>query len=201
MPVLKRALVGALGVASVCAAPVHAQAIKNEPPMREFTQEEVGALDMPELAFEYASVRPKDFEKYFYFHRPETSFDQAYADVTECDALGSGINFYMGADSGSVAAAAAQYGLLAGAIGGAIGGLMADAIFGSAERRKLKRLNIRTCMYYKGYDRYGLEKDLWQEFHFEEGLSRENADKREAALLRQALVASGPQPTTEVLVP
>jgi hypothetical protein len=82
-----------------------------------------------------------------------------------------------------------------------IGGLMADAIFGSAERRKLKRINIRTCMFYKGYDRYGLKKDLWQEFHFEEGLSRENADKRQTALLRQALVASGDQPTTEVLQP
>lgn len=178
-----------------------AQAIKTEPPIREFSEEEVAAIEMPELEFEYGKVKPKDFEKYFYFHRPDTSFDQAYADVTECDSLGSGINFYSGANDAAIASAVAQYGVLAGAIGGAIGGLMADAIFGSAERRKLKRINIRTCMFYKGYDRYGLKKSLWQEFHFEEGLSRENADKREAALLRQALVASSAQPTTEVLVP
>jgi hypothetical protein len=178
-----------------------AQAIKTEPPIREFSEEEVAAIEMPELAFEYGKVKPKDFEKYFYFHRPDTSFDQAFADITECDSLGSGINFYMGADSGAIASAMTQYGVLAGGIGGMIGGLMADAIFGSAERRKLKRINIRTCMFYKGYDRYGLKKDLWQEFHFEEGLSRENADKRQTALLRQALVASGDQPTTEVLQP
>ncbi len=178
-----------------------AQAIKTEPPIREFSEEEVAAIEMPELEFEYGKVKPKDFEKYFYFHRPDTSFDQAYADVSECDSLGSGINIYSGANDAAIASAVAQYGVLAGAIGGAIGSLMADAIFGSAERRKLKRINIRTCMFYKGYDRYGLKKSLWQEFHFEEGLSRENADKREAALLRQALVASSAQPTTEVLVP
>ncbi len=178
-----------------------AQAIKTEPPIREFSEEEVAAIDMPELAFEYGKVKPKDFDKYFFFHRPDTSFDQAFADISECDSLGSGINVYMGVDSGAIASAMTQYGVLAGGIGGMIGGLMADAIFGSAERRKLKRINIRTCMFYKGYDRYGLKKDLWQEFHFEEGLSRENADKRQTALLRQALVASGDQPTTEVLQP
>ena len=48
---------------------------------------------------------------------------------------------------------------------------------------------------------YGLEKDLWQEFHFEEGLSRENAKDREAALMKQARVASGPKPQLEVLEP
>jgi len=183
------------------AGAAQAQAIKNEPPIREFSETEIAAIQMPELAFEYDKVKAKDFEKYFYFHRPETSFDQAFADISECDSLGSGINFYAGANDAAIAGAMAQYGLLAGAVGGLIGGLMADAIFGSAERRKLKRINIRQCMFYKGYDRYGLKKDLWQEFHFEEGLSRENADKREAALLQQALVASGPKPTTEVLVP
>ena len=78
---------------------------------------------------------------------------------------------------------------------------MADAIFGSAERRRIKRVNLRNCMFFKGYDRYGLEKDLWQAFHFEEGLSRENAEDRAAALMKQARVASGPKPALEVLEP
>ena len=183
------------------AGAAQAQAIKNEIPVREFTEEEIAAIEMPELAFDPADVKAKDYEKYFYFHRPETTFTQAFADISECDGLGSGVNVYYGANDAAVSSAMAQYGLLAGAVGGLIGGLMADAIFGSAERRKLKRINIRNCMFFKGYDRYGLKKDLWQEFHFEEGLSRENADKREAALLKQARVASGEAPTTEVLVP
>lgn len=178
-----------------------AQAIKNEPPLRAFTQEEIAAVVMPNLSFVENDKVSADYDKYFYFHRPETNFDRAFADVTECDALSSGLSYYRGSDSSAVASAMSQYGVLAGGLGGAIGGLMADAIFGSAERRKQRRMNIRNCMFYKGYDRYGLEKDLWQEFNFEEGLSREEADKRKAALMMQARVASGPRPDQEVLAP
>ena len=111
------------------------------------------------------------------------------------------MSYYGGASQSAVGGATAQYGALAGAAGGVIASIMIDAIFGSAERRKQKRVNVRNCMFYKGYDRYGLEKDLWQAFNFEEGLSKENADKREAALLKQARVASGNTPAQEVLLP
>jgi hypothetical protein len=193
------------GVLALLLLPVagmaQAQAIKSEPPMQTFTAAEIEAVPMPKLDFDHAAVKSDDFEKYFYFHRPDTGFDQAYADITECDSLGSGINFYLRANDWQIQNAMNQYGPLAGGIGGMVGSMLADAIFGSAERRRLKRVNIRNCMYFKGYDRYGLEKELWQSFHFEEGLSRENAEDREAALKQQARVASGPRPTTEVLVP
>lgn len=182
-------------------AAVQAQAIKTEPPMKVFTAAEIEAVEMPKLDYTPDPTVAADSDKYFFFHREGTDFSQAYADITECDSLASGINFYMGADSAAISSAMSQYGMLAGGIGGALGGLMADAIFGSAERRRIKRINLRNCMFYKGYDRYGLEKELWQAFHFEEGLSRENAKDREAALLKQARVASGPKPQFEVLEP
>ena len=183
----------------------HAQAIKTEPPMQTFSPEEIAAIEMPELAFDAADVNAKDYEKYFYFHRPDTSFDQAYADVLECDSLSSGINFYRYADVSQYQVYNPNISPMAGAIGGAIGGLIGNAIgyaiFGSSERRKKKRINIRNCMYFKGYDRYGLERSLWKAFHFEEGMGRKDDDVRIAALKQQARVASGPKPTTEVLVP
>ena len=182
-------------------AVAQAQAIKTEPEMKIFTAAEVEAVAMPDLAYTPDPVMAEDFDKYFFFHREGTDFSQAYADVTECDSLASGINFYMGANDAAIASAMSQYGALAGGIGGALGGLMADAIFGSSERRRIKRVNLRNCMFFKGYDRYGLEKDLWQAFHFEEGLSRENAEDRAAALMKQARVASGPKPALEVLEP
>lgn len=182
-------------------AAAQAQAIKTEPEKRIFTAAEIEAIAMPNLAYTPTPVIAEDFDKYFFFHREGTDFSAAYADITECDSLASGINFYMGADSGAIAGAMANYGVAAGAAGGVIGSLLADAIFGSAERRKIKRINMRNCMFYKGYDRYGLEKELWQKFHFEEGLSRENAKDREAALLKQARVASGPKPQLKVLEP
>ena len=201
MKLLRRCAFGVAVLAVSISGTANAQAIKNEPEARVFTAEEIEAVEMPELAFDPSDVKEKDFEKYFYFHRENTSFDEAYADITECDSLVSGYNYYLGASDAAISNAMVQNGILAGAIGGMIGSLLADAIFGSAERRKQKRINMRNCMYYKEYDRYGLKKDLWQAFHFEEGLSRENADKREAALMQQARVASGPKPTTQELLP
>ena len=190
----------ALAVLVSMPAMVQAQAIKSEPEQKQFTAAEIEAVAMPDLSYKPDPAIAADFDKYFFFHRDGTDFSQAYADVTECDSLASGINYYLGGNDALLNSSIAQYGA-AGAVGGVLGSLVADAIFGSAERRRIKRINVRNCMFYKGYDRYGLEKDLWQAFHFEEGLSRENADDRSAALLKQARVASGPKPALEVLVP
>ena len=172
----------------------------NAPPVHHFSAAEIEAVPLPEREFDASQVAQDDFEKYFYFHRPDTTFDVAFLDITECDALTSGLTFYGGASQSMINQQIFQYGM-AGAIGGAIGSVLADAIFGSGERRKQRRINMRNCMYYKGYDRYGLEKDLWQEFNFEEGNSREEAESRAQKLMMQARVASGPKPEQEALQP
>ena len=156
-------------------------------------------LTRPELAFAATPEIEQDFEKYFYFHRSETDFAEAFSDIRECDALSSGSRIYMGSDSAAMGAAMAQYGPLAGGIGGVIGSAIADAIFGSAARRAQRRLNLRNCMGFKGYQRYGLAGDLWKKFNFEEGNGRKKEDVRDEALELQALVASGSKPTTKEL--
>lgn len=176
-----------------------AQTIMPEPSIRTFTEAEIEAVEMPDLAYEPDPEIEADFEKYFFFHREDTSFDQAFADIAECDALAHGITKY-GSDWPPTASQRNRD------LGPVLGSMTAltnpfDAIFGSEQRRWIRRYNIRTCMFYKGYDRYGLEKTLWQAFHFEEGFSRENARDRYAALLKQARVASGPKPPLEVLEP
>ena len=188
---------GAMMIASSAAAQTGGEAV----PQRQFTESEIAAVAMPALAFDASTVKPEDYDKYFIFHRPETGFAEAHADITECDALASGISIYRGMDAGQMASNMVQHGVLAGAIGGAIANVMVDAIFGSAERRKARRVNLRNCMYFKGYDRYGLEKELWQSFNFEEGLSKTDADERSQKLLVQARVAAGPAPQMEKLVP
>jgi hypothetical protein len=157
------------------------------------------SLKLPELSFKPTPEMEADFDKYFFFHRDGTSFPEAFADIKECDALASGSNIYMGADSSAMSAAMAQYGLAAGAIGGVIGGAIADAIFGSAARRQQRRINLRNCMGFKGYGRYGLSGDLWKEFNFEEGHGRKKEGVRDEALELQALVASGPKPQAKEL--
>ena len=198
---MKRMMCGLAAGAMVVAPAAQAQQTGGQVPVRQFSDAQIAAVPMPDLAFDAAKVGPDDFEKYFIFHREGAAFPEAYADITECDALASGISIYRGMDAGQMASNMVQYGVLAGAIGGAIANVMIDAIFGSAERRKARRVNLRNCMYFKGYDRYGLEKEAWQKFNFEEGLSKTDADVRADKLLMQARVASGPTPKLEKLAP
>ena len=174
----------------------HAQAIKSEPPVRHFTPEEIAAVPMPALVFVEAPADIQTYDKYFFFHRDNTSFDEAYADIRECDALASGIRYYGGRNDLYMG----QYGM-AGALGAAIGSALADAVFGSAQRRKIHRINVRNCMSYKEYQRYGMSEGLWKTFNFEEGNGRKKDEEREADLLQQAKVAAGPKPQYKVLEP
>lgn len=153
---------------------------------------------MPKLDFVATPEIEKDFDKYFYFHRADTSFAEAYADIHECDALASGSSIYFDT-SAATAAAAANSSVLAAGVGGAIAGAMMDAIFGSSARREQRRRNVRNCMYFKAYQRFGLSRDLWTEFNFEEGMGRKKEGRRNDALALQALVASGPAPKTREL--
>jgi len=141
---------------------------------------------MPKLAYTSDGTEASDFDKYYAFHRADTDFATAYGDISECD------NYARGLQSG-IGDAQVPYpyaGTMAGALGGAIGSAVAMAVFGSAEKRRLRRVNMRTCMNFKGYDRYGLPKALWDDFNFEEGLSGVNDTKRQHYLKLQALVAS-----------
>ena len=141
---------------------------------------------MPKLAYTSDGTEAADFDKYYAFHRADTDFATAYGDIAECDNYARGLQ----SGIGDVQVPYPYAGTMAGALGGAIGSAVAMAVFGSAEKRRLRRINMRTCMNFKGYDRYGLPKSLWDEFNFEEGLSGVNDTKRQHYLKLQALVAS-----------
>jgi hypothetical protein len=159
------------------------------------TDEDIAKVEMPELAFQATPEDEKNFDKYYFFNRPGTDFATAYADISECDGyargLASGITYQQ--------APYPYAGTMAGAIGGAIGNAMAVAIFGSAEKRRLRRVNMRKCMNFKGYERYGLAKDKWEPFNFEEGLSGVSETDRRRYLKQQALVAASYKPVTKGL--
>ncbi|MCR5872026.1 hypothetical protein LRS12_15695 [Sphingomonas sp. J344] len=152
-------------------------------------------VTMPKLDFTPSPTDPSNYDKYYYFVRADTDFETAYADIVECDGYARGL-----ASGISYTQVPYPYaGTMAGAVGGAIGSAMAMAIFGSAEKRRLRRVNMRQCMNFKGYQRHGLSKDLWQEFHFEEGLSDMPETRRFAYLKQQALVAATAKPESKEL--
>lgn len=152
-------------------------------------------VPMPKLDFVSNPLIEADFDKYYFFNRANTTFEEALADLRDCDGFARGL-------SSGYKYQEAPYPYtytMAGAAGGVIANVMIAAIFGSAEKRRLRRVNMRRCMGYRGYARFGLEKDLWQEFNFEEGFSAEGEDKRQAMLAQQAKVASGPRPAGKEL--
>lgn len=140
-------------------------------------------VEMPDLAFAANPQIVTTFDKYYYFHRADTSFQEALADIRECDGYARGLAMSSNYNTPYYSPS------MAGAVGGAIGSAIAVAIFGSAELRKQRRVNMRRCMHYKGYQRFGLEKERWQKFNFEEGLSGVKEVDRQHMLAQQAKVA------------
>lgn len=195
---MKSLLVAAPGLLAIMPACAGAQAITSGPGTKTFPPAEIEAVPMPETRFRTAEARIEDFDKYYYFHREGTSFDEAFADLSECDDLSNGLAAFRGGSEPYPGYYASQYGI-GGAIGAALGEMFADMIHGSAARREMRRVNMRNCMGYKGYQRFGITKALWEVFNFEEGNGRKEEDIRTAKLLQQAKVASGPRPQTEVL--
>jgi len=161
----------------------------------EISADEAGKLEMPKLDYSVTPEDEKNFDKYYYFRRDETDFPSAYADITECDGYARGlVSSYKYQDAPYPYA-----GTVAGAAGGAIANVMMAAIFVPGEKRRMRRVNMRQCMGFKGYERLGLNKELWETFNFEEGTGAEEEESRLKALKLQALVASKAAASEKVL--
>lgn len=182
---------GALGVSAA-----QAQTASNPPDAPD-----PATIAMPALAFTPTAEDDGAYDKFFYFHRDATSFAEAWADIRECDALSSGANIYLSSGPAMNPAFVQQYGALGAGVGGAIGAALADALVGSAMRRAQYRINMRTCMSFKGYKRYALNRALWEQFNFAEGNGRKHESVRNAALAQQALVAAQATPASKELEP
>ncbi|HYI63778.1 MAG TPA: hypothetical protein VEW71_02720 [Allosphingosinicella sp.] len=136
-------------------------------------------IPVPDLSFTLNPATLRNLDKYVYFHRDGTDFATAFADIRECDAFAREVGFYIGGSPFT----------------GALTGVAVDAIFGSAERRRIRRANMRVCMRFKEYRIYGLPEAIWERFNFEEGNQRVPEAERERMLRVQARIASGPRPT------
>ena len=154
-------------------------------------------IQVPDINFVETPEMAANFDKYFFFWREDTSFETALGDIRECDDYARGVSFHTNYSNPYMYG---QYGM-AGALGGAIGAAIADAIFGSAARRRMRWQNLRICMGYKEYGRYGLPKDRWEAFNFSEGNSKVSERRRLVFLQQQARIASGARPTGKVLEP
>lgn len=173
--------------ALIGAGTVHGQ--DNQPSSSAQHAVDPASVPMPNLAFTADAEIERNYFKYFFFHRVDTDFAAAYSDLQECDGLARGLTF--GRDGGASAAGA----FIGGGVPGLLGAVIGDAVFGSSERRRQRRVNMRTCMGYKGYTTFGLPRNLWSEFNFDEGNSGLSNSRRQEFLRLQARAATGPRPT------
>ena len=192
-----RILILCLSLAS--AGAVQAQAVKPDPPVKALSPAEVAAIELPDMKFTATPLVVEDYEKYFYFHRAATSFDEAIADIRECEFLSSGIRYRVGGGEPYAGYYAGQYGV-GGAIGGAIGAVLADALFGAPERRRIQRISLRNCMGFKEYKRYGLTEELWKALQGE-GSNTAKGDAGDNGLLMRAKLASFSTPDRSEIEP
>ncbi|MDE2404396.1 MAG: hypothetical protein KGM17_06990 [Sphingomonadales bacterium] len=153
------------------------------------------SVPMPELTFAPTAASEAEFDQYFYFYRPETTFAEAMTDIVECDELSRDLQFHP-----SVAVPGEYQYSMASVLAMPLAGELVRLFSEPGEKRKLRRFNLRHCMAFKGYGRYGLTRMLWQRFNFEYDAPIDEA-KRLALLAVQARAASGPVPTTPELAP
>ena len=182
-------------VAALCCA---APALAGRPayaPLKTLPAIDPATIATPQIDFTPTPEIERDYSKFFFFHRAETNFDTALADLRECDQMARKM-------SNAAAQINVPYpytGTMAGAAGGLIAAIIIDATAGAAERRSMRRVSMGNCMAFKGYDAFGLPKALWVKFNWEEGNSEPDEDERIDKLRMQAKVASGPRPVRGAL--
>jgi hypothetical protein len=165
-----------------------------------------------EVAAQIVAYRPAaedqgHFNKYFFFHKPGVSLEAASADLQECWGYASGLVLSPGLPShvpppGSAAPAITSRSITnppglyrPGGIKDFTAGATSAvvlALIGPAAVRAVGAANLRKCMGFKGYGRYGLSKSLWETLNPKDG---------PRAIALQAEVAAGPAPAQESLVP
>jgi len=136
-------------------------------------------IEMPELAFEESAETIKNYQKYYYFNRPGTSFEEALSDLRQCDGFSRGL---YGGDYYPNASMTAMYGL-GGVIGGGCGGAIpyANHCFGQEGRER--PVDMRRCAFLKS----------------EEGDSDAPEKDRKETRAGRAQVAAGSKPQAEGL--
>lgn len=130
--------------------------------------------------------------KFFYFWRPDTTYEQAYADFADCyqflpvaggDALLPMFIAWQGREAldEMPSGAGNQYGI----VGAALGALVAGPI-----ARRASQSRMRRCMEPRGYQRFPAREEAWEAIV--DGYSQES-------IAVSAVLASGPRPDADPL--
>jgi hypothetical protein len=145
------------------------------------------AINVPDLSSARDAKTVKNGWKYFVFHKAGVSYEEAYADFAECYAFlptfagGGELPLFIPwgqsetPDTEELKNNGGNFGLVGMAIGALIDGPL---------RRRAYQSRMRRCMEPRGYDRYGIDKDVWQEI---------SGNYSAESVAVKAKIASGPK--------
>jgi len=150
-------------------------------------------IAIPEITGGRDAKIVRNGEKYFYFWRAATTYEEAYADLADCyrfvpiaegnAALLPMFIAWRGTpeDRDATAPAVNNYGLT---------GLLIGALLGGSGLERAKQLRLQKCLGPRGYQRFPMPKATWKIMN--DGFSLESIAVR-------AKIASGPRPDAEPL--
>lgn len=135
----------------------------------------------------------KDGYKFYYFHNPSVSFEEAYRDLKECRAhlpVGGATNVpgfvpWDEAHRRKIYTGFTAPSPLHAVVYSAVGAVIVPKI-----ERGLRSNKMRRCMGTRGYVRYAIPEAVWNKL---------NEGDEEQLTLAQAKLASGPKPRDEVV--
>ena len=156
------------------------------------------ALVVPSLDFKPTSRDIRHYDDYFYFHKPGIDYATALGDIAECDAYSREI-----APMASIPAFVPWGGrpapdptietaLVNAWFNWGLVGLGIVAVVEEDLRSGVEHANMRRCMGFKGYRRYGTSSAIWSQLESGTRFDRE---------ARLATIASGPAPQSEAIAP
>jgi hypothetical protein len=143
----------------------------------------------------FLAYRPADgetFTRHFFFHRRGVALDEARSDLAECRTYAADAMLWPREPKSLPPDPKTLPPNVSGGPMGPLAGGLAFALAEGSERSKIAAANMRKCMGFKGYDRYGLPDPLWKQL---------NAGTPDEALARQARLASGGAPAGRKLDP
>ena len=150
------------------------------------------AAQPPDFGFEPTAGQAREFWRYFYFWKSGVTAERARADLGECQNYANGVILWaVLPERLPEEATRLRPQISGGMMGPLVGGLVYSMVEGGLTRR-IAIANLRKCMGFKGYRRFGLSEALWEQL---------NQGEAEAVLTRQARIAAGPEPARPSLDP
>ena len=130
--------------------------------------------------------------KYFFLHKPGIGLDEALRDFRDCyPQIEVGDGLITPAFVPWRRADAARPQVITGGSYGLVGIAIASMLMGPINR-SFRQMRLARCMLPRGYSRYPLSKEVWQQI---------NSGDQERSIMVQAKMASGPAPTSARMIP